>query len=186
LDDHLGSTYTQYRETGQINWRDVGKDAAIGAVTGGIVGLTLGTGAALTGGAGGIIFASHLGAAASMASGVAERSMKEQFNGGNGKEILEAGFNGDAMLMDGTLGSMPYPTNDVGAEIIISVASSTLINEHKNNISTVEIIRNTADAAKTSFSPTQTSLKSSTSTIKKCVNLKADSFNQKIKKITGA
>ncbi len=64
------SAATQYYQTGTVNWGSVGKSAAIGAVSGGVAGLTLGVGNLVAGGAG-LSLASEvgLGMASSVAGG---------------------------------------------------------------------------------------------------------------------
>lgn len=181
------SAITQYVRTGQVDWNDVGKSIVVGAVTGGLIGLTCGIGVAVAGTgstssiAAVIIIDSHASAGAAVASGVVERSINEHGNG-NFTEVLEAGFDADAMIGNGIMGAAPLPSpNSTVLDIGINVGYSLASGELTKNNSAIETVRNGGDLVKKFLTPAQNSLKSGGESFKSYVNSKTNPWKQKLK-----
>ncbi|WNY29404.1 hypothetical protein MmiEs2_16310 [Methanimicrococcus stummii] len=186
------AAYKQYQATGTISdWQDVAKGAAIGGITGGLIGLTCGAGAAIVGGgvassttttAAAIIIDSHIGAGISVGVGVFERSVDEIANGGKMTGVLEAGLEGDALLGDVTTGAIPTPpTGNKNIDVGINVVSSQTSKELTKNTSTVQTVKDGGAWVKKAISPAQTSLKNGSASFKNYVNSKTNSWKQKLK-----
>ena len=118
------SAVVQYAETGQVNWKVVGKDAAVGALTGGLIGLTCGAGSLFFSG-GGVAVAvqayavdAAIGSTISMIGGAVDRAATEYFfNGGTFGKSLDAAGDTTSLHYDLLTGAIviPAPAKKMGA-----------------------------------------------------------------------
>ena len=207
----VSNAISQYQETGdfnQIDWKDVGKSAAVGGVVGGAAGVVsvvavAGIGASVVGTSGmAVVSAVDLAAVyivdtiaifyASFAVGIVSRGLIESANGGNGTEILREGFNGEEMLLD--MGTSVIPGGSSGSTVangVINAATSEATKQVVKNPSIVQKASAQVTATYQSAKETASNVVSSVSsavntTVNKVVNSAtqaANSVTQSVKNI---